>query len=405
MNHESKAFDIRYTRVTDLLLLLAYITLVVGSVLQVRVDKVFAYMDEALVIAFAILAVWQILSGNRRLDRENRRIGICLVVFLAVGMVSTVFCGLERSFKSIAIDLLTCSKFFLMLIGVNTITQGRAGDALKLCASFSRFYLMLMLVFLPVGLVLDMGMVIGERLGYAFLYGHPSNFAAAVVTCLVVVLADRKNEKEFTVIAAVLLIASDRSKAIAFAAVALLVVFVLRKKDKIPIGFWIASGVGSLLIALDQIKLYFFDSTTARSVLLLSSFKVANRFIPLGSGYATFGSNVTISDYSPLYYDLGFERVWGLSPINNDYIADSFWPIVIGQFGYIGLALFLILLLCLIRKAFVSISKGASPVWPICLIVVYLLIASTSESAFFSSYAPGLAMVMGMMMNVERQAK
>lgn len=390
-------------RVVDTIFLFAYVLLVAGGVLQVKLNEVFAYTDEVIAILLGTAATCFVVSRRRCLDDENRKIVIWLSIFIATGIVSTALCGVDRQLKSIAIDLFTCVKFFIVLISVNLLTESHADDVLKLCAGFSRFYLSVMFLFLPVSLVFDTGMVTGERLGYAFLYGHPSNFAAAVITCLVVILAERKSVNVFTVIATLLLIASDRSKAIAFAAVAVYVVFFIRKDDRIPIGFWLVSCLGSLLIAFDQIKLYFFDLATARSVLLLSSFKVASRFCPLGSGFATYGSNVTIADYSPLYYDLGFEKVWGLSPINNDYIADSFWPIVIGQFGYIGLIAFIVLLMCFIKKAIVAVKFNASPIWPICLAIVYLLIASTSESAFFSAYASGFAMSIALIMNIHRK--
>lgn len=393
------------SRKMDVIFLITYAVLIVSNVLQERISGVFAYVDEASVVILIVWAAYLLYLGRRNADTYNKRILAILVVFVAIGMLSNFFSGIDQPIKAMAIDLFTCIKFFLMFICVNVITENHSEGIIKLCADFSRLYLLVMLLFLPISYVVDTGMIIGERPGYAFLYGHPSNFAAAVVTCLVMIIADRKKVKEFTAIAALLLIASDRSKAIAFAAVAVFALILMKKGNKIPAGFWIASCIGSVFVAFDQIKLYFLNTETARSVLLSSSFGVANRFFPLGSGFATYGSNITITNYSPLYYDLGFDRVWGLSPMYNDYIADSFWPIVIGQFGYIGLLILTILLINLLLKAANVVKANNAPVWPICLIFIYLIIASTSESAFFASYSPVMAMSMALFMNVEYKSQ
>lgn len=382
----------------ELMVTLSYVLLVIAGVLQARLNDGFAYIDEFATILLCLVSIIEVLRGTF-LDKASLRVLVAMTIFVVVGVASSAFSYIPRSVSSTAIDFFTCVKFFVMFLATELVLKNGANRVVRVCSLFARVYLLLMLLFLPLSFAFDLNMVIGERLGYAFLYGHPSNFAAAVVTCLVVILANGDHVKTYTVVAAVLLFSSDRSKAIAFAAVAIAVVFMYWNRKKVPATFWMISIAGSLLIAASQIKVYFLDMNTARSVLLSSAIRVANKFFPLGAGFATYGSNVTIADYSPLYYELGFERVWGLSPVFNSYIADSFWPIIIGQFGYAGLVAFLILLGLLIKKVIDCVRAGTAPLWPAVLVVVYLLIASTSESAFFSAYAPGLSLALAMVLH------
>lgn len=383
----------------EVLTAISYILLVVSGVFQARLSDGFAYMDEIATLLLCLVAAVQILKGQA-FDRYSLRILAGLIVFILIGVTSSALSNVERSIISSLIDLFTCAKFFLMFLAADFILRKGSNRVVHACSIFARIYVVLMLVFLPLSLMFDLDMVIGERLGYAFLYGHPSNFAAAVATCLVVILAYGAHVKAYVVMVAILLISSDRSKAIAFAAIAVIAVCWYWNRKKIPVAFWMTSVAGSLLVAASQIKVYFLDTSTARSVLLTSAVKVANRFFPFGAGFATYGSNVTIADYSPLYYELGFEKVWGLTPVYNSYIADSFWPIIIGQFGYVGFASFLVLLVMLVGKVINCIKTGSARLWPATLIVIYLLIASTSESAFFSAYAPGLALALAMVLRV-----
>lgn len=79
----------------------------------------------------------------------------------------------------------------------------------------------------------------------------------------------------------------------------------------------------------------------ARPVLFANSAIVLSDYPVLGSGlasYATFSSSSSVN-YSSLYHEYGLSKVWGMSPGNDDFIADTFYP-ELAQFGFAGIFFF-----------------------------------------------------------------
>ena len=64
--------------------------------------------------------------------------------------------------------------------------------------------------------------------------------------------------------------------------------------------------------------------------------KTANTYFPFGSGFATFGSDQAARNYSRLYYQYGFNSLFGMNIDDGSFLSDTFWPMAIGQFGWIG---------------------------------------------------------------------
>ena len=86
-----------------------------------------------------------------------------------------------------------------------------------------------------------------------------------------------------------------------------------------------------------------------RLAMYLSSFSIALENFPLGSGMGSFGSTASIFNYySPLYFDYGIDKIGSNGPefINSDQgstILDTFWPHILGEMGFIGLMIFILL--------------------------------------------------------------
>ena len=98
-----------------------------------------------------------------------------------------------------------------------------------------------------------------------------------------------------------------------------------------------------------QIRYYFLDNVTPRALFLVNGITTANDFFPLGAGYSTFGSNMAKINYSPLYGKYGFDQVWGMNQEEQQFLNDNFWPMIMGQYGWIGLLLYVDILLLLFK--------------------------------------------------------
>jgi hypothetical protein len=89
----------------------------------------------------------------------------------------------------------------------------------------------------------------------------------------------------------------------------------------------------------------------ARLLLYRGSVTVAADHFPLGAGLGRYGSWMSTVEYSPLYYDLGFDRVWGLSPSHSAFVTDTFWPQILGEVGLFGLLAYLLFVALVGRDA------------------------------------------------------
>ncbi|MBN1523367.1 MAG: hypothetical protein JW904_02685 [Spirochaetales bacterium] len=81
----------------------------------------------------------------------------------------------------------------------------------------------------------------------------------------------------------------------------------------------------------------------ARNVLYFKCVDVAADHFPLGAGMGRYGSWLSLQYYSPIYYKYGLSNVWGISKSSPNFITDTFWPMIIGESGFIGFALYILI--------------------------------------------------------------
>ncbi|KQO95389.1 hypothetical protein [Leifsonia sp. Leaf264] len=113
------------------------------------------------------------------------------------------------------------------------------------------------------------------------------------------------------------------------------------------------------LIALvgDAVETYIIQDS-ARSTMTWGSLAVATAYFPFGAGFGRFGSFQASVDYSPEYYKLGFDHVYGLGPGEKGmFLNDTQWPAIIGESGWLGAAAFAIGIVCVL----VSLLRRSSP--------------------------------------------
>ena len=112
-----------------------------------------------------------------------------------------------------------------------------------------------------------------------------------------------------------------------------------------------------------QIQNYFLNDTAPRLVLFNYGLKTALAYFPLGSGFATYGSPVAASYYSPLYQLYGFNNKYGMSKTDTSFLNDNYWPTIIGQFGFLGLIIALIIFVNFFYFVMKSNLSGSANCW------------------------------------------
>lgn len=78
------------------------------------------------------------------------------------------------------------------------------------------------------------------------------------------------------------------------------------------------------------------DGEFARSRLLEAAWAIAGDHFPLGTGFGTFGSDVSLDPYSQVYVDYGLSGTYGFRPENPLFATDASWATVVGESGVIG---------------------------------------------------------------------
>lgn len=122
----------------------------------------------------------------------------------------------------------------------------------------------------------------------------------------------------------------------------------------------------------------------ARTALTVQSTVIASDFFPLGSGAGTFASPPSSQmGYSEIYSAYGLAGIWGLSPETANFITDVFWPKVLAQNGYFGVAAYLLFILGLSGACIRRYIKNANAQTSVCLcFTISILIISTAASPF-----------------------
>jgi hypothetical protein len=127
----------------------------------------------------------------------------------------------------------------------------------------------------------------------------------------------------------------------------------------------------------------------ARPILYNTSVKIAQDYFPLGSGFGSFAVDASKVWYSPIYDKYEISNVWGLSRDYDEFVADTFFPVIIGQFGVVGIVLFFLFWRFIVVKLnhlFTSLSVKYE--YNIALIIVVLiLIESVAGPMFVTTYA------------------
>jgi len=113
-----------------------------------------------------------------------------------------------------------------------------------------------------------------------------------------------------------------------------------------------------------KINIYFGAGSAekvARNALYVKSVDVALDYFPFGAGMGRYGSFLSKLYYSPVYEYYALSRIWGMSKENPLFITDTFWPMILGETGLLGLLLYLLILLTFIRTQISRIKTAAAP--------------------------------------------
>lgn len=84
----------------------------------------------------------------------------------------------------------------------------------------------------------------------------------------------------------------------------------------------------------------------ARVALYMTAFKIANEYFPFGTGQGSYGSVPVNIVYSKVYSDYNIDKVYGLGWNDKvNFRMDTHWATILGENGYLGILLYVLLML------------------------------------------------------------
>lgn len=386
---------------------LKYLLLVINLYLVVFNNSIInlGFWDELFAIVILCYSILQIIYNRFKINISvNTFIQIISIVLIIIIGIGSNIQHKFQSFSPILLDVIVTLKFPITFFGSLLLFKNyKFGNKMKQFYFHVRIITTTIFVLALIDCIF--GIYHGDISNYGIrqiqlFYGHPTFLAAISVLLLCLNLSFLKTNKKAIVYICMCVFTSLvtlRMKVIIFILLFWFIYFVaIKLSKKIKIRQFLVFIPFSVYIAMDKIVFYFLNDRTdiARTALMKTSFKIAKDFFPLGSGFATFGSYYSgqINNYSPIYDMYGISNVYGLSKHYNSFIADSFWPMILSQFGFLGIMLYLIFLLFIFKKISKTYYNNQQCYYVTFLLLSYLVISSTSESAFNNSFAVSFAL-------------
>ncbi|MDR2628023.1 MAG: O-antigen ligase domain-containing protein [Dysgonamonadaceae bacterium] len=257
--------------------------------------------------------------------------------------------------------------------------------------------LLWILFLLPVGII----SIFYDRI-FLLLMEHPSYFGVAVTLFSLCYLYGSRFTMRDKIIFLVLLsigIFSGRSKFYGFYAMAFFFVIFFSREKQFKLNFkntLILICMITLMgvVAWEKISLYFLQAIMAegadkdliaRYALYYMMPEILSDYFPFGSGLASYATYYSGVYYSDIYAEYGLENIWGLSKSFPSFIADTYYP-CLAQFGIVGVILFVLFWLYVIRKAYRAYrqSGDVKSFTIIFLLIGFLLIESTTGTTLIA---------------------
>lgn len=343
--------------INELGYVILFIFLFLQSILS-EVSLIFSYSDEF----FACWGLWKFIQQPIRGKIWNEYPGVMKIIRLAlfvviVGWVSTIVNRIQLSFNSNLMDCFTFLKiFFIFFLSVNLLRKCNFNRIIEAIYGITCIYIVLGFIFLILSQLVDVGMSFEKRFGFndfKFINPNPGDYSSILIISLVIFhiysFYMKKTLILMKAITLILILFTFRGKSIGFIATYLMVVFFINRYNKISRKSLFVLAFLGILGGYFQIRYYFLDNVTPRALFLVNGIITANDFFPLGAGYSTFGSNMAKVNYSPLYEKYGFDQVWGMNQDEQQFLNDNFWPMIMGQYGWIGLVIYVGILLLMFK--------------------------------------------------------
>ena len=316
-----------------------------------------SYFDEGL--ALICMGYVTVLFLRRKLDAADQISVLLLVAVIIIGIISNILSKLAYTWFSVFVDVISETKFLWTLFAFKYYITPTVYDELsRKLRSVSKWFCYLAGLFAIASQFVNLNMTENVRYGiksFNFIFPMSFQFLAVALVAIAVLSKskDGRNNRMPYLAICVGLILATKSSPLLFSVMFLFLLIYFKRREQIKMRTVIFMAVVVLLLGSFQIQTYLTNVNAPRYLFFYYGGITANTYFPFGSGFATFGSDQAARNYSRLYFQYGFNGLFGMNTEDGSFLSDTFWPMAIGQFGWIGFILYVIIYV----RFFISFKK------------------------------------------------
>lgn len=351
--------------------------------------NIFGILDEAMSAAIVIIAIINILSSRRKyvICKNNKKILVSVLALIIIGIIGNLKTDYQTMIPALK-DAVCVLKGIITYVFIPLCLSNLNLDE-YLTTMNNHLKFITGLVFLTVIANLLFGIFPYYEIRFGIksqqiFFTHPTylaSFSVIIIILLSVNLREHEENKKYIILMLLVLASTLRFKSIAFIPIYMYLYYIVFKKQRklqlLDVGILCVLGG---VFAISQVMEYFNNPDWARNVLTMNSLNIAKDNFPIGTGFGTYASWASGESYSNIYYDYNISTTWGISPDFYEFIADTFWPMIIGQFGVLGLGIYIYILLRIYKN--IINNDNLDYYFGQILALLYLIILSIAEASF-----------------------
>ena len=351
--------------------------------------NIFGILDEAMSAAIVIIAIINILSSRRKyvICKNNKKILVSVLALIIIGIIGNLKTDYQTMIPALK-DAVCVLKGIITYVFIPLcLSNLNLDEYLTTMNNHLKFITGLVFLTVIANLLFDIFPYYEIRFGIKsqqIFFTHPTylaSFSVIIIILLSVNLREHEENKKYIILMLLVLASTLRFKSIAFIPIYMYLYYIVFKKQRklqlLDVGILCVLGG---VFAISQVMEYFNNPDWARNVLTMNSLNIAKDNFPIGTGFGTYASWVSGESYSNIYYDYNISTTWGISPDFYEFIADTFWPMIIGQFGVLGLGIYIYILLRIYKN--IINNDNLDYYFGQILALLYLIILSIAEASF-----------------------
>lgn len=396
-----------------------YLVIAVLLFFQIYLQEIFRFMQywDELVTLFCIYQILMFLLGGR-VNKSYAKIILAIVMIATIGLLGNATAKIQTNLAPILTDLGNTFKVFVVFIGA-TIYQKKIQSKERIIVPLATIIRCFVLVLFAFMLLHELGIVnMGTDMRYGlnsfqFINNGAGQLSIMFYSILLILTADlnyglksKHGMKQFFIILALIVwLSTLRSRAFMYVLTYVFLYWKLVAKNK-KLEFNLQNVIVVFVILLmfgaDQFETYFMDESAARSNLMRYGLYTMQRYFPLGSGFATYGTDAAVTYYSKLYVEYGFEYVYGLSRDVSMFASDTYWAAIFAQFGAFGTLLMVYLIFLVCKEIYKRTKMNRITFLAGLFICVTQISSSVATATFFNFVTVGIFFLVPLIFSSEK---